>query len=410
MNRKKIIKRSLRGILIIAVCGPIFIFFTISRQHKKMMQGEMVSESPIDTIPFTYSSTGHIVIPVHIQDSKETFSFILDTGASNMIFSSRKDQFNFKRNGFGIGLGSSLNFFTTKINQCSLVQIGALRFEKVNFEEVNINSDCIDEICGIIGTGIMHNLEWQIDFNTMQIIIADSFKNLDTNPEAIKIPLHQNQFTSHLSTRIKFRKNKQSHAVLIDLGNNGTLNMKERNIRKDSIPFETRKVLGIKSNTLGEKKVLESEFSYYLADSFFIGNLSACQLPINAASKSLNILGLGFFEHYKTTISYETSQLFLEPYQTSPRFIWNTYGFFTKYDEVTQKTIISNIIENSPAANSNLPLYAEVLSINNFEFSDKESYCQYKNRKPFEGGRVKLTLNHNGEIEKYYLESTPIFE
>nr|WP_321354581.1 hypothetical protein [uncultured Draconibacterium sp.] len=409
MNIKKIIRRSLLGIIIIAISCIVFIVFNIGRQHKKMMQGEMVTETPTDTIPFTYSSTGHIVIPVHIQGSKETFSFILDTGASNMIFSSRKDQFNFKRNGFGIGVGSSLNFFTTKINQCNLVQIGAFKFKEVNFEEVNINSDCIDEICGIIGTGIMHNLEWQIDFSNMHIIIADSLKHLQINPEATKIPLHQNQFTSHLSTRIKFRKNKRPHSVSIDLGNNGILNMKERNIRKDSIPFETKKVHGIDSNALGNEKVSESEFTYYLADSFYLGNLSVCQLPILAAPKSLDILGLGFFEHYKTTISYKTSQLFLEPYQTSPQFIWETYGFFTEYDDDSDQPIISNIIENSPAANNNVPLYAKILSINDFVFSKKEAYCEYKNRKSF-GGTIELTLNNNGNIEKYYLESAPIFE
>ena len=373
------------------------------------MQGEMVSESSIDTIPFTYSSTGHIVIPVHVQGSQETFPFFLDTGASNIIFSSHKNQFKLKRNGFGIGKGANLNFFTTKINQCSLVQIGAFRFEEVNFEEVNINSDCINEICGIIGTGIMHNTEWQIDFENMQIIVADSLKHLQINPHATSIPLHQNKFTSHLSTRIKFRENKRSHSVLIDLGNSGTLNMKESTILKDSISFETKKVLGIDSNSLGKEKVSESEDSYFLADSIYFSNLGVHQVPVTVAPKCLDLLGLGFFEHYKTTISYKTSQLFLEPYKTSPQFIWKTYGFFTEYDEEAKRPIISNIIENSPAANIDLPLYAEILSINEFEFCDKESYCRYKKSKSF-GESVELTLNNNGKIEKYYLESAPIFE
>lgn len=369
----------------------------------------MILESPIDTIPFSYSSTGHIVIPVHVNDSKETHPFFLDSGASNIIFSSHKNQFKLKRNGFGIGVGSSLNFFTTKINQCSLVQVGAFKFKEVNFEEININSDCIDEICGIIGTGIMHNLEWQIDFEKMQIIIADSLKHLQINSAATPIPLHQNKFTSHLNARIKFRKNKNPHSVSIDLGNNGTLNLKEKNILKDSISFETKKVLGIDSNALGQEKVSESKFVYYRADSLLLGNLSVCEVPILAAPKSLDLLGLGFFEHYKTTISYKTSQLLLEPYKTSPQFIWETYGFFTEYDEEANKPIISNIIENTPAADSGVPLYAKVLSINDFMFSDKESYCQYKNRKSF-GGSVELTINNKGKIEKYYLESAPIFE
>ncbi|WP_319479390.1 hypothetical protein [uncultured Draconibacterium sp.] len=346
---------------------------------------------------------------MHVQGSQETFPFFLDTGASNIIFSSHKNQFKLKRNGFGIGKGASLNFFTTKINQCSLVQIGAFMFKEVSFEEVNINSDCVDEICGIIGTGIMHNLEWQIDFNNMEIIIADSLKHLQIPADAISLPLEQNPFTSHLHTKIKFRKNKRQHSVLIDVGNSGTLNLKQSTILKDSISFETKKVLGIDSNSLGKEKVSESEDSYFLADSIYFRNLGVHQVPVTVAPKCLDLLGLGFFEHYKTTISYKTSQLFLEPYQSNPRFIWNTYGFFTDYDEVAKKTIISNIVENSPAANKNVPLYAEVLSINDFKFSDKESYCQYKNNKSF-GGSVELTLNNNGNIKKYYLESAPIFE
>jgi hypothetical protein len=410
MKRKKLILRSLLGAVLLIICAVVLIVFNVSNQYKKMMKGEMISLQETDTIPFTYSSSGHIVIQAKLPGLEQEQSFILDCGASNMLFKGHCNGIEFKNNGFGFGIGAGGNFFTTKIKEIESIQIGSYKFKEINFKETDFNIGCSDEICGLIGTGIMHNLDWQIDFEKQEIIVSTNKDNFTYGENIISVPLSLNKHSAHISASFQFRKNKKRHFVLVDLGNNGTLNLKESMILNDSLDFQFKQRIGLQSNALGDEDKKASQEKVYLADTIWFdkGNYTVNNVPINTSPNGLNLLGLGFFEKYKTTISWKSKLLLLEPYEQSQNFIWNTYGFWLKFDDEIGKTIIETLIENTPASTANVPLNAEVISINDFIFDSKEALCNYKSSEDRDK-QIQLTVINNGKTEKYDLQKVRVF-
>jgi len=62
---KKILKITLILLLLSLIIAGLFILNT-SLQFKKMCEGELIMNTMIDTIPFTYSTSGHILIDANI--------------------------------------------------------------------------------------------------------------------------------------------------------------------------------------------------------------------------------------------------------------------------------------------------------------------------------------------------------
>lgn len=371
----------------------------------------MITSQQTDTIPFCYSTSGHIVIEAQLANQSKKNKFILDCGASNMIFTNRIPPSLLQKNGFGIGIGAKGNFFTTRIKQLESLTLGTHKFEGINVKQTDFNIDCSDDICGLIGTGIMHKLEWQIDFKKQVIYISNNTQNFNHRNNLIRVPLRLNQHSNHLSTAIQFRKHKKKHWVLIDLGNNGTLNLNEKTLVKDSVDFLYKCKIGKGANVLGKTDSKETNEKIYLADSIYFASDSLMHqnIPIETSPGGLNLLGLGFFKKYKTTISWQKKELLLEPYETTQTFTWETTGFSLYFDNETKKTRIGTVIEDTPAYCTNITPNLEVISINGHKFPDEESYCQYRNQID-NSLWIELVVMENGSPKKYNFEKAPIFE
>jgi hypothetical protein len=411
MDAKKLTKRTLLGILIV-LSGIVIVFIVNTlQQYKKLDQGDCITPNRPDTIPFTYSSSGHIIIQVKLNGDNKLYPFILDCGAANFIFSDRINELNLSKNGFGIGAGANGNIFITRIRHIDSLGIGKIKFRSVNAKEVKFNPNCFDEIYGLIGTGIMHHLDWQIDFEKKIIVMADSIVKSQIKEPNFVIPLSKNQFSNHLSTLVKFGKNKEPHSLFIDTGNSGMAFMDEKDIINDSLHTRFVNVFGKSTSGLGNIKKKDRNEKIYLVDSVYLGesDFPVFDMPINASPKASNLLGLGFFKHYKTTISWKRKELILEPYTAQQQFIWETYGFKMEFDEQTGKTTICSIIENTPADQADIPLNAEVISINNFRFINEASLCNYR----LTGGldeSIDLIVIKDSVKTTYQLKKALIFE
>ena len=148
----------------------------------------------------------------------------------------------------------------------------------------------------------------------------------------------------------------------------------------------------------------------YLLDTLYFSYspYTTHHLPIRTTPNGLNMLGLGFFKKYRTTLSCKEAKLILEPYDSVQSFIWKTAGFSTKYDVDLKKVIVKNITENSPASRAEVPLYAEVISINDHVFTDEASLCNYYNEK-IDGDSLFLKVKDHGVPKEYNLAKQPIF-
>ncbi|WP_027473493.1 pepsin/retropepsin-like aspartic protease family protein [Saccharicrinis fermentans] len=385
------------------------MFNTIS-QHKKLRGGQLVTNFVTDTIHFTYAPSGHILIQAKMNGSKKSYPFILDSGASNFVFSNFPQGDSLENNVFGIGIGSKGNVFIKKIKEIDSLQIGNLTFVELSANKIDFDSDCSEGIYGIIGTGVMYHLVWQIDFEQQFIVVAKEVNNLTLSNNKIVIPLHENKYSHHLSAYIKFSALKKSKEILIDLGNSGSLTFKEEVLLVDSLDLKCKEISGSARKGLGQDDKIKGGEKYYLLDSLLFNRTSffVKDMPISTSPKGLNLLGLGFFKKYRTTISWADKKIILEPYEHEQNFIWSTLGFSTRYDNELNKVVVASVTDSTAAYRAGLPLGAEVVSINGIIFSDLSSYCDYKSAKLLPD-TVNVTIKESNYNKEYTLVKEPIF-
>jgi len=410
MTFRKKLGRILIGLLILIIVSITFLVINLSQQYKKLEAGTYTLLSTTDTIPFTYSSSGHILIDVKIDNSDQTYPFILDCGASNYIFKDRFKDKDFKGNGFGVGIGAMGNIFATRIKQLDTLIIGSAHFYNLNAKEIDFNFSCSDDIYGLVGAGIMRHLDWRIDFEKSMIVVSDQLDKLQVKESAIRIPLDHNEFSHHLNTHISFGENKPWHNVLVDIGNNGTLFMKENLIVKDSLGANSINVIGETLGGLGKAEKEQQNEKIYCVDSLFFNNseYQINKVPINTSPNGLSLLGIGFFKHYRTTISWKSEMLFLEPYKKTQNFVWKSFGVTMDYDENEKIVKISNIIETSIADRMGVPLNAEVISVNGIRLDKKNSLCEFESFAD-SNGFMDLLIMCNGEERRFHMERQDLF-
>ncbi|WP_299838216.1 aspartyl protease family protein [uncultured Tenacibaculum sp.] len=396
------------GILIVFGGGTLYYFI---KQQEKLGEGELFfGEKTSVTIPFYYSTSGHILIDVKFENSKKAYPFILDSGASNFIFKHHSSEFELESNGKAIGRGATGNFFLTSIKKVDAIEIDNIRIENLNFKEIEFNFNCSDEIYGLIGNGTMKHIDWQIDFEKQEIIMTQSLNDLKFGDNTIEVPLNINKSSFHIRTSLQFSKEKKYKRALVDLGNNGVLSLVEKDVLKDSLNLQTRKILGRRSEGLGGESKSSSTEKLVLLDSLFFKNtdFNVQKVPAVMSPSSMNLLGLGFLKKYKTTLSWKSKKMILEPYDSVPNFIWKSNGLGTKFDKETQKLIVKSILNNSSASVQNVPLKAEILAINDTPITSEDVVCEFRSKKDTSDS-LKIKIKHNNSVKEIVLTKEHVF-
>ena len=267
----------------------------------------------------------------------------------------------------------------------------------------------MDEVYGLIGPNIMRHLVWEIDFQKQIIVLSKRLDKRQRDSISIEIPLNG---SNYLSTNIKFRSNGISKKVRIDFGNPEALSLTEDLLIEDSLNFKKKKILGIGSKGLGyANNNMSLDDQFYLVDSliFVRSGYSVSNIPVDASPSSFNFLGLGFFKKYKTIISWKDRVLILSPYDSIQNFVWKTHGFSTEYNEQNNKVEIASITDNTPASRAGLPLFSEVVSINQKTFSTPQSYCEFEDSK-LTNDTINIKVKHNDLIQVFELIKEPLFD
>lgn len=371
-----------KGLKIFAISFAVLLLLFISfiylmySNFEKLGHADLINYHHNDTIPFTYSNSGHILIDVRLEGDTITYPFILDSGASNIIFNKEDSDIELENDGFSFGIGASRNFFWSRIKKLDKIQLGSLTFENIHLKSVDYNAECF-EAYGLIGTGIMRHLDWQIDFEKSVIIVSDEINKDSISPNALKFKLSENSFGHQLRIPIKLSESGQIISPLVDLGSNSNLSIEEKYIIEDSLSFDSKRYYGSGASGLGDAEDEKFEGRVYLIDTLsFVGSgHSINNFPITAESSSLNLLGLGFLKNYKTTISWKDDLLLLEPNDSVQNFIGKTAGMGTRFVKKHKKIMISSLTEDSPATKSNLSIGDEILSVNGLSVLNEQEYC-----------------------------------
>jgi len=404
---KKIFKIIGLLIVIFLIIGGIFSYM-LNSNFKNLGHVELVDNKNNDTIPFRYSNSGHILIDVSL-DNNKTFPFILDSGASNMIFENFQSRKDLDNNGYSIGIGSSGSIFWSTIKRINHLRIGNLKFKNLHFKSVDINFECLDAY-GIIGIGVMRQLVWEIDFAKKIIIISDKIKNEVANKNALKFELSDNRFGHQLSIPIKLSKNSKIIQATVDIGNNSNLSLNEKYILEDSLSFSNKKIYGRGSSGLGDSEDEEFDEKLYLIDTlvFSRSKYEIHNFPIIAGQEGINLLGLGFFKKYKTTISWKDKKLIIEPYDSIQNYKWKISGFATRFNKKEKNIVVNSLIENSPASHKKISINEEVYSINGMRPLNEKEYCQMQLNLKNED-TLELKLLHENTIKNVQIIKQFIF-
>ncbi|MFY7672105.1 PDZ domain-containing protein [Tenacibaculum sp. MEBiC06402] len=390
----------------------IVAFFYITKQQKKLSEGELIfNQGKTTVIPFYYASSGHILIDVNVEGSEEKYPFILDSGAANFIFKRHSGEFDLESNGKGIGIGSTGNFFFSNIKKVDSIKIGELTFKNLNFKEMDFGFNCSENVYGLIGNGTMKHLNWQIDFENQKIIVSKKLEDLTIGNNKVEIPIRINKTSFHAYASIQFSKNKGSKRVIVDLGSSGTLSLKEKEYRKDSLSFKEKKIFGRSSEGLGGQNKNADTEKIVLADSIFFKktDFSIGNFPVKVSPTALNLLGLGFFKKYKTTISWSDKKLILEPYDSIQSFIYKSRGFGMKYKTKEQKLIVKSVTENSPASKLNIPVNAEIIELNGKPVNGEKDLCDYYNLET-SPDTLKIKIKHNNIVKEFGVTKEKLFD
>ncbi len=273
-------------------------------------------------IPFHYSSTGKILLPIRLGEQK--YQFILDTGSDVTV--------KWKRSGERITTtkefivpGRLLNV-PFKVTRCTIANFGIGSFTlrnatidiwscpkdgSVSFEPFEFGSD------GLLGGDLLHHFTVCIDYKAKQVVLRDPDDLVAFSPDAIFVPFKLT--ANHLINVDMSIDDQQNIAGIIDTGctDNVILADAVKSILKEQPRFSVD--LGLQAEKL---MIVLQRFK-----SLSLGNLKykdpICTIRTEGLPGSLPdaMLGAPFLSHYKIVIDYRTRQMAFEPYETDSETI-----------------------------------------------------------------------------------------
>ncbi len=325
-----------------------------------MENGKVVLFSDWIEIPYEYTYSGHIKIYVEIEGQK--YPFILDSGASNMLFGDDRNlSGGFK--GFGIGIDSNGTFFLTSIRSVKSLSIGSLAAEDLRFEIKEFSLDCPNEVIGIIGKETMRHHVWQFLPLQKIIRIGKDQRAVLHYPGEDTVNLGINKFGYQLSIYTALNGRKKGR-YLVDTGYNGVVST---SLDSAWIPEEGLQIFGVGSK--GLSSVDSSENYLFRIDSFQLSKDVIIQGPMTAqvSNRSFKAIGTGLLKKFNFSLDWKNGMMILDPIDTL-RFTSRGFGVGFEIDKL-HNVYVSSIIENSSAEEVGLLVNQKIISLNGFSSS-----------------------------------------
>ncbi|MCK0159448.1 aspartyl protease family protein [Allomuricauda sp. F6463D] len=376
-----------------------------SKINKTLKQGNIVQEDFKTTIPFEYRK-GLIILKVTIEN--ETYDFILDTGASNVLSKELAEKLNVK------SLGSEnvtdihktsqlLNY--TKIDD---IEIGGINFQNTIAAISDFNSGelaCLNAD-GFIGSNLMRFAVWDFDFENQIITITDDEQKLNIPADAIESKMFIGTAASQPSI-ISYINGDKALNNMIDLGNNSTPHLSYLDFLKQKKSNKITKYIsgsgysGIGMYGKGEKK---NELAAKV-DEIKIGDHIIKNKVMRIKDGKTN-LGILFFKNYRLILNWEERNVKMVLQEgTSNNTELNHFGFNPNFNE---NKVFVDFIYNDTEVAKLLQFGDQILQINNIDYSNitNENKCDFFNNGliPKETDEIMIKVLRNGERLEFQLK------
>jgi predicted aspartyl protease len=355
-------------------------------------------------IPFDY--TGQIMLKVAI--GGKAYNFAFDTGGYNMITDAVKQELGLEVLGEK-ELGSANGLVkTTNIVFAPLMALGGLMVNNVQAYQVNFDQSPIMQCMvngGFIGSEIIKNYIWQIDYPNRKIIVTQNINNLPGATEGTKIPVHLNkQNQPYVMVNI----NGTYQYMMFDTGCSSLLMLSEQDAGRYTPSAKGATLLGgmVETHNGRVRDTLQAFDASIDANGIKLMHKPA----LYRKGAKLTLLGNPIIKNYIVTLDFAHGALYLQPIKDAPVTPgWEHFGFTLEYNG--ECAVVGALLQNSPAQKAGLLPGDEVTAINGKKVTCAD-YCTCRenfNTLLDATATISLTVLKNGVAKNLSFKKEKIF-
>ena len=304
-------------ILFLTLAILLILPFTGSCQRVKLNRGKPASRKYLSSVNYT-DVRGKIIIPVEIEGN--TYSFLFDTGAPNLISKALSEKIESRRLD-KINVRDA-NDSSRKLEVISIpsISLGSAKFEDiptiVNDADSNFILDCFG-VDGIIGSNMVRKSVVHIDSKNLTLSVSNDPKSFDlSGREGIELSLSKGQSSPYMWIRLK-GEGKASEYVLFDTGMQGFYDMSLDNYDKlKELGAFSESESGRGTKSLGLFNNSETRTHYRVTiPQIDIGSYDFKNVKTVTMTADRSRIGSEILKHGKVTIDYKNSRLYFEPFE-----------------------------------------------------------------------------------------------
>jgi hypothetical protein len=309
----------------IVICSTSLFF----AQKSNFKTGKTATKNYYTEI--TYQDVnGKIIIPVIINN--ETYRFLFDTGAPNLISKAlwkKIDSKSVKR--------LSVTDANQKKQQMDLAIIPSLTIGNITFKETsalvfngenNLVFDCF-EVDGIIGSNLLRQSVVQIKSKEKLLILSNSAKKLNLNKtQASKLMLKGNQSSPYINITLKGLDTGNEN-LLLDTGASGFYDLCKTNysiIREKNISKLIATAHG--SSSVGLFGVAKNSEQYrLLIPELSINGFSFNNIITTTGNDDNSRIGSDILQYGTITLDFRKKRFYFAPFKTGYDLSEKLFGF-----------------------------------------------------------------------------------
>lgn len=341
----------------------LFTGCTAMKAIKLVNSSEVAAGSKTKSVvPFRVD--GHVMlVKVRVNHSKRYYTFILDTGAINML---RKDV----AMALGLSRGVEIDAGGTggnskKINLATLdsIVVGGMEVKNCATGITDFNSIFPKRIDGILGSSFLKHFKVTINYQTKRVALSQKSNSMPLKKGDIKIPISLDIMMGFAPVAKCRIDGTVSDKCLIDTGFDGFMGIPVSMIKKMPSFHNGSAVASTGGTSFGMFGGASAKEYMMRTNSLKIGNLKIQNIPAKShAHKDGSILiGQRILENYIVTIDYPREEMILRP--VSSHYSTNIDGFGLALNRKDGKTVVMGVWENSSAYKSGLKIGDEIIQI-----------------------------------------------
>jgi len=363
--------------LLILLSTILFLAGCTSLKIGRLVNSSYISSAVSNDEVIPFQMAAHlIVIPVVLEESRDTLHFAVNTGSISVISDEVAHRYDLSPiNEINYLEVDGKNDQLTTLYQANRLRIGKLQLSNVAFTGSNLQAlQSLSEIHidGIIGNNVLNRGMWKIDYLRKELTWIAQLPTLDAEWKAF--PFRQDQGKGG-APMVRAKLNDEIFAsVEINTGNPNTLVVPHSVWKRAAQGLPDNMNLPVRGRNGGDLFYSYQDRSISKLPLLTMGEDVFCDLPtlvINEKRYQTIQLGKAFLEHYVMILDYQNRSLYLKQQYNYP-IEPNPLTFGLEVGHIDGKCLVSAVIKGSVAYQYGLVEGDEVLKINDWQVAPQK--------------------------------------